>query len=73
MRPAAALRLATAGEGPCEVPYVLEGALLGGTALRLARILDRGFLDEAGWGPRARGLCRPSRDNEASISSARPG
>ena len=60
MRPAAALRLATAGEGPCEVRYVLEGALLGGTALRLARLLDRGFLDEAGWGPRARVLYLPA-------------
>ncbi len=60
MRPAPSLRLASAGEGPCEVPHVLEGAVFTGVALRLARLVERGFLDEAGWDPRVRVLYLPA-------------
>lgn len=34
-----------------EVPHVLSGVVLNGVARRLAGMLDREFLDEAGWDP----------------------
>ncbi len=39
-----------------ESPHVLDGVVVIGTAARLARMLDRRFLDEAGWDPRTRVL-----------------
>jgi integrase len=44
-----------------ELPHVLEGVVLDGAAARLARMLERGFLDEAGWDPRTRVLSLPAR------------
>ena len=43
-----------------EVPQVLDGAPLSGAVLVLARMLDRAFLDEAGWDPAGRVLSLPS-------------
>ena len=45
----------------CEFPHVLGGMVLDGAAGRLARMLDRGFLDEAGWDPRMRVLRLPAQ------------
>jgi hypothetical protein len=45
----------------CEMPHVLDGLVLDGAAGRLARILERGFLDEAGWDPRTRVLSLPTQ------------
>lgn len=42
-----------------EIPQVLNGVVLTGVALRLARMLDRGFLAESGWDPRMRVLVLP--------------
>jgi integrase len=44
-----------------EISHVLDGVVLGGTAVRLARMLDREFLDEAGWDPKTRLLSLPTR------------
>jgi hypothetical protein len=50
-----------AAEEDCgEFPHVLGGVVLIGAAARLARMLDRGFLDEAGWDPRTRVLSLPA-------------
>jgi len=43
-----------------EIAHVLDGVVLHGAALRLARMLDRGFLDEAGWDPTTRVLSLPA-------------
>lgn len=43
-------------EDACEVPHVLDGA-----AARLARMLEPGFVDEAGWDPRMRVLSLPAQ------------
>src|SRR6185312_13211727 len=43
-----------------EFPHVLDGVVVIGTAARLARMLDRRFLDEAGWDPRTRVLSLPA-------------
>ena len=43
-----------------EFPHVLDGVVLIGAAARLARMLDRRFLDEAGWDPRTRVLSLPA-------------
>jgi integrase len=48
-------------EDAFEIPHVLDGVVLIGPAGRLARMLDRGFLDEAGWDPRTRVLSLPAR------------
>ena len=37
-----------------EFPRVLDGVMLDGAAGRLAKMLDSGFLDGAGWDPRLR-------------------
>jgi integrase len=44
-----------------ELPHVLDGVVLDGAAGRLARMLERGFLDEAGWDPGTRVLSLPAR------------
>ncbi|MGH3512793.1 MAG: tyrosine-type recombinase/integrase [Candidatus Dormibacteria bacterium] len=44
-----------------EISHVLDGAVLDGAARRLARMLARGFLDEAGWDPKTRVLSLPAR------------
>ena len=50
-----------AAEEDCgEFPHVLDGVVLIGAAARLARLLDRRFLDEAGWDPRTRVLSLPA-------------
>jgi integrase len=45
----------------CEFPHVLDGVVLDGAAARLARMVDRDFLDEAGWDPRMRLLSLPAQ------------
>ena len=46
---------------PREIPHVLEGVVLDGPAALLATMLDRAFLQEAGWDPRTRMLSPPAR------------
>lgn len=41
-------------------PHVLAGVVLDGLAARLAGMLDRRFLDEAGWNPQTRVLSLPA-------------
>jgi integrase len=48
-------------EDACELPHVLDGVVLDGAAAGLARMLERGFLTEAGWDPRTRVLSLPAR------------
>jgi hypothetical protein len=48
-------------EDSCEFPHVLDGVVLDGAAARLARMLERDFLDEAGWDPRMRVLSLPAQ------------
>ena len=48
-------------EDACEFPRVLDGVVLDGAAGRLARMLDSGFLDGAGWDPRTRVLSLPAQ------------
>jgi len=48
------------GAESCVIPHVLDGVVLHGAAARLAGMLDREFLDEAGWDPRMRVLCLPA-------------
>jgi hypothetical protein len=43
-----------------EFAHVLDGVVLVGAAARLAAMLDRKFLDEAGWDPRTRVLSLPA-------------
>jgi hypothetical protein len=43
-----------------EFPHVLEGVVLDGAAARLAGMLDRSLLDEAGWDPGRRILFLPA-------------
>jgi integrase len=57
-RPALALPVP---EVACEFSHVLDGVVLAGAAARLAGMLDRGFLDEAGWDPRMRVLRFPAQ------------
>ena len=57
-RPALAFSV-LAGAG--EFPHVLGGMVLDDAAGRLAGMLDRGFLDEAGWDPRMRVLRLPAQ------------
>jgi integrase len=47
-------------EKPAVFPYVLAGVALVGAAARLAGMLDRVFLEEAGWDPRTRVLSLPA-------------
>jgi hypothetical protein len=44
-----------------EFPHVVGGVVLIGAAACLARMLDRGFLDGAGWDPRTRVLSLPAQ------------
>ena len=55
-----AARVALAVEGACEIPHVLGGVVLRGAATRLARSLNRGWLDEAGWDPLMQVLLLPA-------------
>ncbi len=55
----AGARPVPAGTG--EFGHVLAGVVLDGPAARLAGMLDRGFLDEAGWDPRMRVLRFPAQ------------
>lgn len=48
-------------EGCGEFPHTLGGIVLIGAAVRLAAMLDRGFLDEAGWDPQTRVLSLPAQ------------
>ncbi len=48
-------------ESAGEFPHVLDGVVLDGAAARLAGMLDRGFLNEAGWDPRVRVLALPAQ------------
>jgi hypothetical protein len=43
-----------------EFPHVLDGVAFGDQAARLAKTLDRGLLDEAGWDPMTRVLALPA-------------
>jgi integrase len=45
----------------CELSHVLDGVVLDGAAARLARMLERDFLNEAGWDPRTRVLSLPAQ------------
>ena len=58
----ATARALLAAESLCELPAVLAGTALGGSAARLARMLDHAFLIEAGWDPKARVLSFPSQN-----------
>ena len=49
-----------AGQDCGQFPHVLDGVVLVGAAARLAAMLDRKFLDEAGWDPRTRVLSLPA-------------
>ena len=44
-----------------EFPHVLDGVALGGAAARLAAMLDRALLEEAGWDPITRILFLPAQ------------
>ena len=48
-------------ENAGEFSHVLGGVALAGAAARLASMLERGFLDEAGWDPRMRVLRLPAQ------------
>ncbi|MCA1693780.1 MAG: tyrosine-type recombinase/integrase, partial [Actinobacteria bacterium] len=61
MTRATAVRAVPVTEDGCEIPHVLGGVALTGPALRLARVLDRGLLEEAGWDPRGRVLFLPAQ------------
>jgi integrase len=50
-----------ARDAPAGFPHVLAGAALDGDAARLAAMLDRGLLAEAGWDPAARILFLPAQ------------
>ncbi|HEY6422564.1 MAG TPA: tyrosine-type recombinase/integrase [Pseudonocardiaceae bacterium] len=54
-------RTSSITEDAVEIPHVLDGVVLDGAAGRLARMLERGFLDEAGWDPRTRVLSLPAQ------------
>jgi integrase len=51
----------SAAEESCEFPHVLDGVALSGAAAHLAKVLDRGLLDEAGWDPTTRVLSLPAQ------------
>ncbi len=51
----------SAAEESCEFPHVLGGLALSGAAAHLAKVLDRGLLDEAGWDPTMRVLYLPAQ------------
>jgi len=59
--PAQAVSALTGPAEAGEFPHVLGGVVLDGAAGRLAGMLDRGFLDEAGWDPRMRVLRLPAQ------------
>ena len=51
----------SAAEDSCEFPHVLGGVALSGAAAHLAKVLDRGLLEEAGWDPTMRVLYLPAQ------------
>jgi hypothetical protein len=61
MTAATLVRTPSVVEESYEFPHVLDGVVLDGVAARLARMLDRGLLDEAGWDPAIQVLCLPVR------------
>lgn len=61
MTAATLARTSSVPEDTCEFPHVLDGVVLDGAAARLARMLERDFLDEAGWDPRMRVLSLPAQ------------
>jgi hypothetical protein len=54
-------RTISVDEESCEFPHVLDGAALSGAAAHLAKVLDRGLLDETGWDPTTRVLYLPAQ------------
>jgi hypothetical protein len=70
---AATARALLAAESLCELPAVLAGTALGGSAARLARMLDHAFLIEAGWDPKARVLSFPSQHRPLGRTLCRVG
>jgi integrase len=54
-------RTSSITEDAVEIPHVLDGVVLDGAAGRLARMLERDFLDEVGWDPRTRVLSLPAQ------------
>ena len=54
-------RTISVDEESCEFAHVLDGVALSGAAAHLARALDRGLLDEAGWDPVMRVLYLPAQ------------
>lgn len=59
MSTAVARAVAVAGDA-CEFPHVLGGVGLDGPAARLASMVERDFLDEAGWDPAMQVLSPPA-------------
>jgi len=57
---AATLARVPAAGASAEFPHVLDGVVLDGAAARLAGMLDRALLDEAGWDPGKRILFLPA-------------
>jgi hypothetical protein len=57
---AAVMRSASVTQDSCDLPHVLGGVVLTGEAARLARMLERRLLDEAGWDPGMRVLFLPA-------------
>lgn len=57
---AATLARVPPGGASAEFPHVLDGVVLDGAAARLAGMLDRALLDEAGWDPGKRILFLPA-------------
>lgn len=53
-------RTPSIGQAAYEFPHVVDGVVLGGQAARLARTLEQGLLEEAGWDPVLRVLFLPA-------------
>src|SRR5436190_4934723 len=61
MTAATAMRTSSVTGQAAAFGHVLDGIVVGGQAAHLARMLERGFLDEAGWDPRTRVLSLPAQ------------
>ena len=61
MTAATPARTRPAAGASAEFPHVLDGVVLDGAAARLAGMLDRAVLEEAGWDPAARILFLPAQ------------